>query len=181
MSRIGKQPIVLPEQVTITVDGQTVGVKGPKGELRQAVPRQIKILQTEAGVSFERKSNLPATRALHGLSRSLVANMVQGVTEGYEKRLELVGTGYRVAAAGAGLTLNVGLSHSISVQPTPGVELKTEGNNVIIVTGIDKQAVGQMAANIRKLRPPEPYNGKGIRYQGEAVRRKPGKAAKVAG
>ncbi len=179
MSRIGLAPITMPDKVTASVDGQTVLVKGPLGELKETLPNQVKATLADNQLTFERKNNIPAVRALHGLSRALVANMVDGVTKGFEKRLELVGTGYRVASAGTGLTLSVGFSHPIAVTPTTGVTLKTEGNNIIIVSGISRAAVGQMAANIRKLRPPEPYNGKGIRYQGEVVRRKAGKAAKV--
>lgn len=179
MSRIGLAPITLPETVTAQVAGQTVTVKGPLGELKETLPAEVRIVRTDSNLTFERKNNIPAVRALHGLSRALVANMVEGVTKGFEKRLELVGTGYRVAASGQGLTLSLGLSHPVNVTPDAGVTLKTEGNNLIIVSGISKATVGQMAANIRKIRPPEPYNGKGIRYQGEVVRRKAGKAAKV--
>jgi len=180
MSRIGIQPIILPEKVTALVDGNSVKINGPLGELSETLPGEIKVNLTASQLTFERKSNIPAIRALHGLSRALVANMVEGVTKGFEKRLELVGTGYRATQSGAGLSLTVGFSHPVAVEPLPGITLKTEGNTAIVVTGISKAAVGQQAASIHAIRPPEPYNGKGIRYQGEVVRRKPGKAAKVA-
>lgn len=179
MSRIGLSPITLPDKVTAVLDGQTVIVKGPLGELKETLPREIRVSLSENTLAFKRSNNIPAVRSLHGLSRALVANLVDGVTKGFEKRLELVGTGYRVASQGSGLTLSVGYSHPVLVATTPGITLKAEGNNAIVISGIDKQAVGQVAANIRKIRPPEPYNGKGIRYQGEVVRRKAGKAAKA--
>ncbi len=179
MSRIGNQPISLPNGVTFKQEGVTVTVTGPKGSLSQIMPSQIKITQGDNKLEFSRKSDEPKIRALHGLVRSLVNNMVLGVTEGFVKHLELVGTGYRVATEGLGLNLSVGLSHQVKVVPQEGVTLKVEGNNHIIVTGIDKHLVGQMAANIRKVRPPDAYKGKGIRYQGETVKLKPGKSAKA--
>lgn len=179
MSLIGTTPLALPDNVNLTVDGPRLQIQGPLGTLTHRLPREIKMIQTDRVLTFERKSNLPAHRALHGLTRALVANMVEGVTKGFEKRLELVGTGYRVSQAGDKLNITAGFSHPVEVTASSGVSFTTEGNNKITVKGIDKYAVGQAAANIRKIRPPEPYKGKGIRYEGEVVRRKAGKAAKV--
>ncbi len=179
MSRIGNNPITLPDSVTVSVDGPRVEVKGPMGTLNHVLPREVKMEMEDKVLSFKRTSNIPAHRALHGLTRALLANMIEGVTKGFEKRLEMVGTGYRVSKTGNGINLSVGLSHSVDFQAENGVTLEVEGNNKIIVRGIDKYLVGQAAANIRKVRKPEPYKGKGIRYEGEVVRRKAGKAAKV--
>jgi large subunit ribosomal protein L6 len=174
MSRIGKQPITIPESVKIKLDSGKITITGPKGTLVQALPRQVKVAQKNDQLIVESSSS-----AFHGLFRSLVNNMVIGVTEGYQKTLKLIGTGYRVKKEGQALELSLGFSHSIKVASIEGIELEIEGNSTIIVKGIDKQLVGQTAADIRSLRPPEPYKGKGVRYQDEQVRRKPGKAAKT--
>jgi large subunit ribosomal protein L6 len=174
MSRIGKQPITIPESVKIKLDSGKITITGPKGTLVQVLPRQVKVAQKNDQLIVESSSS-----AFHGLFRSLVNNMVIGVTEGYQKTLKLIGTGYRVKKEGQALELSLGFSHSIKVASIEGIELEIEGNSTIIVKGIDKQLVGQTAADIRSLRPPEPYKGKGVRYQDEQVRRKPGKAAKT--
>lgn len=182
MSRIGKAPISLPAKTTVTVGADNlVTVKGLKGELSLGVAPQITVSVENGVVTLSRPDESKESRSLHGLYRALLANMVTGVTEGFERRLEIQGVGYRADKAGKGLTLRVGYSHEVHVEPLPGVEVETEGQQVIVIRGCDKQAVGQMAADIRKLRPVEPYKGKGIRYQGEHVRRKAGKAAKVGG
>ncbi len=179
MSRIGTQPIHIPDSVTVSVEGQLITVKGPLGQLSQVIPQSIKPTYKDNQITFTRSANTPEIKSLHGLARALVNNLITGVTQGFTKELELVGTGYRVAKAGDKISLSVGYSHPIEVEPTPGVNLEIEGNNKIIIKGIDKQLVGQLAANIRAIRPPEPYKGKGIRYSGEVVRRKAGKAAKA--
>lgn len=179
MSRIGRQPIAIPEGVTLTVEESGIVVKGPKGKLVPPTFPELEIKIEGREVRVTKKGKGDKAGALHGLARSLIANAVKGVVEGYEKRLELVGTGYRVKKEGDKLVLSLGFSHSVIVEPIEGVSLDIEGNKEIIVGGLDKQRVGQVAANIRKLRKPEPYKGKGIRYKGEVVRRKPGKAAKV--
>jgi len=179
MSRIGNTPIIIPEEVTVTINGNLITIKGPKGELTHTSPSVIKIAESEKQLTFTPQKNDRPSKALHGLTRSLVFNMIQGVTKGFQKQLELVGTGYRVAKTGSKLTLNLGLSHPVEVDTPEGLSLEVEGNNKIIVSGIDKQKVGQLAAEIRNRRPPEVYKGKGIRYQDEVVHRKPGKAAKV--
>ncbi len=181
MSKIGRQIIELPAGVTVTVNPTAIAVKGPKGELSVATMPGITVSQEGAKVSVARDSDLPAQRSAHGLIRSLINNMVIGVTQGFEKKLEMVGTGYRVATKGQGITLSVGFSHPVEVVPPQGITFAVEGNNKIKVSGIDKHLVGQIAANIREVRPPEPYKGKGIKYEGEVVRRKAGKAAKAAG
>jgi large subunit ribosomal protein L6 len=178
MSRIGRLPIDIPAGVTITVDGQDVAVKGPKGELTLTVARPIEVKVEEAQVLVTRPDDERASRSLHGLTRTLIANQILGVTEGYSKGLEVVGTGYRVQAKGNGVEFALGYSHSITVEPPAGISFEVEGNNKLTVKGIDKQAVGEVAANIRKLRKPEPYKGKGVRYAGEVVRRKAGKSGK---
>lgn len=179
MSRIGSKPTKIPAGVTVSMNGQIVVVKGPKGELRQNVVPQI-TLEIEADrVVFVRKNDMKQTKAFHGLVRSLVQNMLVGVSEGYKKTLDLVGTGYRVTKKGQGISLAVGYSHTVDFVPPQGVIVDIEGNNVIHVSGIDKQAVGQVASNIRSVRPPEPYQGKGIKYRDEVVRRKAGKTAKT--
>jgi len=180
MSRIGAKSVHLPEQVKLELQGQTIKVTGPKGELTCQLPRKIKLSQEEGKVSFSRSDNTPEVKALHGLARSLVNNMVIGVTEGYKKELQLVGTGYRVSTHPDGLSLTLGFSHPIVVKKVDGIDFDIEGNNKIFISGIDKQLVGQVASDIRGLRPPEPYKGKGIRYADEVVLRKAGKAAKTA-
>lgn len=177
MSLIGKQPISIPSGVTIDVSGSVVNVKGPKGQLSMPVLEGISVKVDGDQLIVEQVKKSRETNALHGLVRSLLSNQVLGVTEGYKKTLKLVGTGYRVQAKGAGISLAVGYSHQVEVNPNPGVSIKVEGNDTIIVEGIDKQAVGQMAANIRKVKPPENYKGKGIRYEDEFVKIKPGKTA----
>lgn len=177
MSKMGIKPISIPSGVTIEVKDGVATVRGSKGELKQPVPEFTTINIADGEVTVDRKGNSRQAKANHGLARSLINNMIIGVSNGFEKKLELVGTGYRVASKGAGLSITVGFSHPVEIDPVPGVNFSIEGNNVIIVQGIDKQLVGQIAADIRKIRPPEPYNGKGIRYQGEYVRRKAGKTA----
>ncbi|MFT4245207.1 MAG: 50S ribosomal protein L6 [Micrococcaceae bacterium] len=176
MSRIGNSPISVPSGVEITVDGSTVKVKGSKGELTHEVPAPITVSLEDGTLTVERPNDERNSRALHGLTRTLIANQITGVSEGYKKELEIVGTGYRVQAKGSDLELSLGLSHPVTVKATDGIELAIDGPNKIIVSGIDKQKVGEVAANIRKLRKPDPYKGKGIRYTGENIRRKVGKA-----
>ena len=177
MSRIGKKPIAVPAGVLVSVDPGRVTVSGPKGELRQVVPQRMKITQEDGAITVERPTERGDDRALHGLTRSLIANMVEGVTQGFEKRLEIQGVGYRAALAGTNLELQVGYSHSVRVTPREGITFEVPVPTQVVVRGIDKQMVGQTAAEIRKVRPPEPYKGKGIRYEGEYVRRKVGKRA----
>jgi large subunit ribosomal protein L6 len=178
MSRIGRLPIDIPAGVTVTIDGQQVAVKGPKGELALAIKAPIAATVEENQVLVTRPDDERESRSLHGLTRTLIANQIIGVTTGYSKSLEVVGTGYRVAAKGSGVEFALGFSHPISVEPPTGITFTVEGNNKLTVNGIDKQAVGEVAANIRKLRKPEPYKGKGVRYAGEVVRRKAGKSGK---
>ncbi len=173
------KPIHLPEKVTLVIEPRLIKVNGPKGDLSCNLPNQIKVEQKDASIVVSRKNDLPETKALHGLVRSLINNMTIGVTEGYQKELQLVGTGYRVAVHPEGLSFTLGFSHPVVVKKVDGVELKIEGNNKIFISGIDKQLVGQVASDIRALRPPEPYKGKGIRYSDEVVLRKAGKAAKA--
>lgn len=175
MSRIGKKPITIPAGVTVTVTNDSVEVKGPKGQLSVALLPKVTVKVEDNQVLVSRKGNEPQTRAFHGLIRSLIANNVVGVTDGYKKTLKLVGTGYRVAAKGAGLSLSVGFSHQVEVEAKPGVKLSVEGNDTIHIEGIDRQLVGQVAADIRAIKPPEPYKGKGVRYVDEQVKIKPGK------
>jgi large subunit ribosomal protein L6 len=177
MSRIGKKPIEVPAGVIVSVDSGRVTVSGPKGELRQDVPQRMQIAQEEGTVTVTRPTERGEDRALHGLTRSLIANMVEGVTSGFEKRLEIQGVGYRAALAGTNLELQVGYSHPVRITPRQGISFEVPVPTQVIVRGIDKQAVGQTAAEIRRVRPPEPYKGKGIRYEGEQVRRKVGKRA----
>ncbi len=177
MSRIGRQPIQVPAGVLVSVDPGRVTVSGPKGELRTAVPQRMKIEQEEGVITVSRPTERGDDRALHGLTRTLVANMVEGVTNGFEKRLEIQGVGYRAAMSGTNLELQVGYSHPVRITPRQGIEFEVPAPTQVIVRGIDKQLVGQTAAEIRKVRPPEPYKGKGIRYEGEHVRRKVGKRA----
>jgi large subunit ribosomal protein L6 len=177
VSRIGKRPIEVPAGVLVSIDPGRVTVSGPKGELRQVVPLRMAIKQGENVITVTRPTERGEDRALHGLTRTLVANMVQGVTTGFEKKLEIQGVGYRAALAGTNLELQVGYSHPVKITPRQGIEFEVPVPTQIIVRGIDKQMVGQTAAEIRKVRPPEPYKGKGIRYAGEYVRRKVGKRA----
>lgn len=179
MSRIGRQPVPIPEGVRVSVEGKTIFVKGPKGELIHQTFPKLDVRIEDKQVRITRKGNDSKSRALHGLLRSLIANAVKGVSVGYEKHLELVGTGYRVKKEGEKLILTLGFSHPVTVEPIEGILLDTQGEKEIIVKGINKQRVGQVAASIRQLRKPEPYKGKGIRYKGEIVRRKPGKTAKI--
>jgi len=178
MSRIGRLPIDIPGGVTVNIDGQNVTVNGPKGELALVVSNPIRVSIEDNQVVVTRPDDERNSRSLHGLTRTLIANQITGVTQGYEKGLEVVGTGYRVATKGASLEFALGYSHSITVDPPAGITFEVEGNNKLTVKGIDKQAVGEVAANIRKLRKPEPYKGKGVRYAGEVVRRKAGKSGK---
>ncbi|GAA2100477.1 MULTISPECIES: 50S ribosomal protein L6 [Brevibacterium] len=178
MSRIGKLPVSVPSGVDVTIDGQNVKVKGPKGELSVDVKEPISVALEDGQVLVTRPDDSRESRSLHGLSRTLVNNMVIGVTEGYSKALEIVGTGYRVQAKGQSLEFALGYSHTITVDPPAGITFAVDGQTKLTVNGIDKQQVGEVAANIRKLRKPEPYKGKGVRYAGENVRRKVGKAGK---
>jgi large subunit ribosomal protein L6 len=178
MSRIGKLPIPVPAGVEVKIDGQVVEVKGPKGTLTHTVPAPIAVALEESTVVVTRPNDERLARSLHGLTRTLIANNIQGVTEGFTKGLEIVGTGYRVAAKGNALEFALGYSHPITVEPPAGISFTVDGNTKVTVHGIDKQAVGEVAANIRKLRKPEPYKGKGVRYAGEVVRRKAGKSGK---
>jgi large subunit ribosomal protein L6 len=178
MSRIGKMPIPLPAGVTVAIDGQHIAVKGPKGELALTVSEPIKITIEDDSVIVTRPDDEAKSKSLHGLTRTLIANNVHGVSTGFTKNLEIVGTGYRAALKGTTLELALGFSHPVVVEPPQGITLAVEGNTKIIVSGVDKQAVGEVAANIRKLRKPEPYKGKGVRYEGEKVRRKAGKSGK---
>jgi large subunit ribosomal protein L6 len=178
MSRIGRLPIDIPAGVDIKVDGSAVTVKGPKGELALTVASPIEVKVEDGQVLVTRPNDERESRSLHGLTRTLIFNQIIGVTEGYSKGLEIVGTGYRVAAKGSSREFALGYSHPITVDPPAGITFAVEGNTKLTVQGIDKQAVGEVAANIRKLRKPEPYKGKGVRYAGEVVRRKAGKAGK---
>lgn len=178
MSRIGKKPISVPSGVDVTVDGQDVRVKGPKGELSLVIASPISASVEDGTITVARPDEERESRSLHGLTRTLIENLIVGVTEGYSKQLEIVGTGYRVQAKGQDLEFALGYSHSITVKAPEGISFAVEGQNKVTVSGIDKQQVGEVAANIRKLRKPEPYKGKGVRYAGENVRRKVGKAGK---
>ena len=178
MSRIGRLPIDIPAGVEVTVNDGVVTVKGPKGELQVTVAQPIEVEVADGQVQVTRPDDERESRSLHGLTRTLIANDIVGVTEGYSKALEVVGTGYRVQAKGTGLEFALGYSHPISVEPPVGITFAVEGNNRVTVSGISKQAVGEVAANLRKLRKPEPYKGKGVRYAGEQIRRKAGKAGK---
>ncbi len=179
MSRIGRKPIDVPAGVDITLSGRTVQVKGPKGQLQHTLAEPITAERGEDGQLYvSRPNDERRAKELHGLSRTLVANMVVGVTNGYKKTLEIQGTGYRVTAKGQALEFALGFSHPVLVEPPAGITFTVERPTVFSVEGIDKQLVGEVAANIRKIRPPEPYKGKGVRYQGETVRRKAGKAGK---
>jgi len=177
MSRIGRQPIPVPTGVNIAIDPGRIMVNGPLGELTQQVPMRMKVEKQDDAIVVTRPTERGEDRALHGLTRTLIANMVEGVTKGFEKRLEIQGVGYRAAMRGTALELNVGYSHSVVKEAPLGIAFEVPAPNQIVVKGVDKQQVGQIAAEIRKVRPPEPYKGKGIRYEGEYVRRKVGKRA----
>jgi large subunit ribosomal protein L6 len=178
MSRIGRLPIAVPSGVDVAIDGRTVTVKGPKGELTHSVAAPIEVSQSDGTLNVTRPDDERLSRSLHGLTRTLISNMVVGVTQGYEKKLEIVGTGYRVTAKGSTLEFALGYSHPITVTPPEGVAFTVEAPTRFTVAGIDKQQVGEVAANLRKLRKPDPYKGKGVRYAGEQIRRKVGKAGK---
>ena len=177
MSRIGTKPIEIPASVTVAIDPGRVTVNGPNGELTQAVPQRMRIEQEDGTITVSRPTERGPDRALHGLTRTLIANMVEGVTQGFEKRLEIQGVGYRANLQGTTLELSVGYSHSVRKEAPKGITFEVPAPTQIIVKGADKQQVGQVAAEIRRVRPPEPYKGKGIRYEGEYVRRKVGKRA----
>jgi large subunit ribosomal protein L6 len=175
MSRIGKKPIPIPDKVTVTIDGRTVTVKGSKGELKRTLPEGVTLAQEDGNIVVTRINESRMARERHGLCRTLVANMVEGVSKGYERKLEIQGVGYRAAVQGPNLNLNMGYSHPVLIEPPAGIAFVVEGNTNVTVSGIDKELVGNTAAKVRAVRPPEPYKGKGIRYQGEKVRRKVGK------
>ncbi len=175
MSRIGKKAVAIPSGVTLTLEGQTVSVKGPKGQLSWTVAEEIEIKQEGDELTFVPRQDSQRARSMWGLSRTLIANMVQGVTAGYEETLELVGVGYRAAMKGQGLSIQLGFSHDVDVPPPAGITFAVPKQTEIKISGIDKQQVGETAARIRRIRPPEPYKGKGVRYAGEKVRRKEGK------
>ena len=176
MSRIGRKPVPVPGGVTVTIDGSTVKVKGPKGELVQTFRPEMKIEQQDGTLTVVRPTDSKEHRAVHGLTRALLANMIEGVTNGFRKTLEIIGVGYRAEKKGNALVLTVGYSHQVNYPEPPGIKLSTTSPTVVVIEGIDKAMVGQVAAELRAVRPPEPYKGKGIRYQGEQVRRKAGKA-----
>lgn len=177
MSRIGKTPIPIPAGVTAKIEGQTVFAKGPKGELSVCIHPEMKLKLEDGKISVERPSDNKMHRSLHGLSRTLVANVIDGVTKGFETKLEIIGVGYRAELKGKNLMLTIGFSHPILFTPPEEIKVTTEGNNIVVVQGINKELVGQVAAKLRSLKPPEPYKGKGIRYLGEFVRKKAGKTA----
>ena len=178
MSRVGLKPIEIPSDVTIDIKGDVVTIKGPKGELSRTFSPDIKVNIEENVLTVARPSDNKEHRALHGTTRSLIANMVEGVTKGFEKGLEIIGVGYRASKSGQKLILNVGYSHPVEMIPEEGIEIEVPSNTKVVVKGIDKERVGAVAANIRSVRTPEPYKGKGIRYEGEYVRRKEGKTGK---
>jgi large subunit ribosomal protein L6 len=180
MSRIGRQPIEIPSGVEVALDGSTVSVTGPRGSLQQSFHTDMRLLLDNGTLRVERPSDERMHRSLHGLTRTLIANMVEGVTMGYEKRLEIVGVGYRAVMRDTDLELALGFSHPVTIRAPQGIEFEVPAPNRITVRGIDKQLVGEIAAEIRKVRKPEPYKGKGVRYEGEYVRKKAGKAAKGA-
>ncbi|MBM3925312.1 MAG: 50S ribosomal protein L6 [SAR202 cluster bacterium] len=180
LSRVGRKPIPIPKGVQVEIKDHAVALKGPKGSLTQPFHPEVKVKVENGQIVVERTSPSKFHRALHGLTRSLINNGVAGVTTGYEKGLEIMGVGFRAQPTGKGITLNVGFSHPVEIQPLEGVTLKVDGQNKITVTGCDKQKVGQMAALIRRVRPPNPYKEKGIKYAGEVLHLKPGKAAKKA-
>ncbi|MDX8363062.1 50S ribosomal protein L6 [Cytobacillus sp. IB215316] len=178
MSRVGKKPIVIPAGVTVTEENKNVIVKGPKGELTRTIHADMELTIEESAVTVVRPSDSKEHRSLHGTTRSVLANMVEGVSKGYERGLELIGVGYRAQKQGKKLILNVGYSHPVEIEPEAGIEIDVPANTKIVIKGTDKERVGALAANIRDVRPPEPYKGKGIRYEGEYVRRKEGKTGK---
>jgi len=180
MSRIGKRPVAIPAGVAVTVDGATIAVKGPKGELKRTLPREMAVSQAEGQVTVARPSDEPRHKALHGLTRTLVANMVEGVTKGFTKSLEIQGVGYKAEVKPFGVQLVVGYSHPVPYHAPKGIKISVDNNTQVKVEGVDKELVGQVAAELRSVRPPEPYKGKGIRYVGEQVRRKAGKTAQAA-
>jgi large subunit ribosomal protein L6 len=175
MSRIGRKPVTVPQGVTVTLEGHHVAVKGPKGELRRTLPAEIRVTQDDGTIRVERPSDSGRHRALHGLTRTLVQNMIDGVTGGFSKRLEIHGVGYKAESSATGVRLVVGFSHPVDYKAPAGIEIKVDNPTLVTVHGVDKELVGQVAAELRKVRPPEPYKGKGIRYVGEHVRRKAGK------
>lgn len=179
MSRIGNKPITIPAGVTVAIDGQNLTAAGPKGKLEMAVHPLASVRREEDRLIVSRKDETKLAKSIHGTTRSRLQSVIDGVNRGFSKKLELVGTGYRAAKKEQGLTLSLGFSHPVKVEPIEGITFEVEGNTVILVNGIDKQLVGQAAANIRRLKPPEPYKGKGIKYSDEVVRRKPGKQAKT--
>lgn len=181
MSRIGNKPISIPQGVTVSIDGSKVVVSGPKGQLTTDFRPEVKIVSADNKITVERVKETPKAKSLHGLSRTLIENMILGVTQGWNKGLELVGVGYRTAVEGTDLVLNVGFSHQVKFPAPAGITFTVSENSKINVSGIDKQLVGETAAQIRRVKPPEPYKGKGIRYIGELVRKKAGKAVKAAG
>ncbi|NPV71788.1 MAG: 50S ribosomal protein L6 [Firmicutes bacterium] len=178
MSRLGRLPVAIPAGVQISVDGNVVKVKGPKGELSRQLHESMKVTVNDGSILVERPSDEKIHKSLHGLTRALISNMITGVTKGYDKSLELVGVGYRASKSGKKIVITVGFSHPVEIDPPEGIEFDVPNPTLIVVRGRDKEAVGQMAASIRDVRPPEPYQGKGIRYAGEKVRRKAGKAGK---
>jgi large subunit ribosomal protein L6 len=178
MSRIGKRPIPIPNNVTVTIADQHVAVKGPKGELSRTLPAEVEVVQEDGNILVNRRNESRVARQRHGLSRTLVSNMVEGVSQGFQRRLEIQGVGYRAQVQGRNLVLSVGYSHPVQIEPPEGIQLAVENNTNVIVSGINKEIVGNIAASIRAVRPPEPYKGKGIRYAGEMVRRKAGKTGK---
>ena len=178
MSRIGKKPVKIPNKVTVSINDNSIDVKGPKGELSMPLSNQVALDQTDDCIHFQTLNQSPEARKLFGTSRANVANMIQGVTEGFEKSLELQGVGFRCQVQGKSLILSVGYSHQVTIPAPEGINISVEENTKVKVNGINKQLVGQVAANIRSVRPPEPYKGKGIRYQGEYVRKKAGKTGK---
>ncbi|MDM5329389.1 50S ribosomal protein L6 [Neobacillus sp. CF12] len=178
MSRVGKKPIEIPAGVTVTLNNSTVTVKGPKGELTRSFNPDIEIKVEENLITITRPTDVKEHRALHGTTRAVIANMVEGVSKGFERKLELIGVGYRAQKQGNKLVLNVGYSHPVEIEPETGLEIEVPTNTRITISGTDKERVGALAANIRQVRPPEPYKGKGIRYEGEFVRRKEGKTGK---
>ena len=180
MSRIGKRPVSLPKGVTAQVEGQRVTIKGPKGEIGRTVHADLTVAVEETGVVVKRPSDESRHKALHGLTRTLIANMVEGVTKGFQKTLEIQGVGYKAEPKGQEIQLLVGFSHPVRYKPPQGIKIAIDNNTLVKIEGVDKELVGQVAAEIRAVRPPEPYKGKGIRYQGEQVRRKAGKTAQAA-
>ena len=178
MSRVGRKPVEIPAGVTVTLNGNTVTVKGPKGELTRTFHSDIEIKVEDNNVVVNRPSDAKLHRSLHGTTRAIISNMVEGVSKGFERNLELIGVGYRAQKQGKKLVLNVGYSHPVEIEPEEGIEIEVPANTKISIKGTDKERVGALAANIRDVRPPEPYKGKGIRYEGEHVRRKEGKTGK---